>query len=484
MIARFVSLFVLAGCNLVFPLPDSDEEARPPIDHVVVEVHLRTVTNNADGVPQLVDEPLDPVTVSVVLEDGTQAELINPAIGRYEFDTPNLGYTLITDDPKGHFELAAAVPFVTVPLVQIGHDGPEPPPFEVVIDHPLDGTLPSGAVHTTGVWSTTAATSFEWGGGKHEMFGPRTFLDGRPGDRLYWVQYNRVEQTSSPYDTISRVAELSPALDPMAVNNLAIEPIDVVADQLCARLAIERQIEVDRVRALAPATFIPSPATFGIDAVPRPEIGPEAPMALMRFQGPDNVAPFDFHYFVPVASSTPLVRLDVQLARPFAVPGSSGQLFANYGETIFFDVLAGSEPCLPIPETTSPTSVLETKQLGLVGAISLEGNLLFDDDDVIELDDSIEVSWTVTAQPVDHFQVKLFAIDVVDANTVVKRRVISRATTETTLPLPPTLFEPGTFYFLEVNGIRGKPLADQGDFVTVSYPFGVSTASSTLFRVQ
>lgn len=482
MTGRFVSLIALAGCNLVFPLPDSEEETRPPIDHVVVEVHLRTVTNNDDAIPQLVDEPFDPVTVSVVLEDGTQAELINPAIGSYEFDTPNLGYTLIADDPKGHFELAAAVPFVQVPMLVIGRDGDTPPPFEVVITEPAVGNQPATAVHTTGVWTESPAQSFEWGGSKHQMFGPRTFLDGRASDRLYWLEYNHIDENTS-YDTIYRVAETSPVLDPGTTNQVPLLPRDVFAEHVCAKLATERKVEVDRVRALAPAMFTPVTSSLGIDAVPRPELGPEAPMKLMRAEGTENIGAQEFHYFVPAAGSTPLARLDVQLVRNVQVPGADGNLFATYGETVYFDVLGGAAPCQPVPSPANPALEIEAKQIGLVGTVSLEGNLLFDDNDVIEADDLVEVSWTVTAQPVHYFQVQLFTVDIVN-NLISKRRVLSRATTDTTLSLPRELFEPETFYFLEVNAIRGKPEAGNGDFITVAYPFGVSTASSTLFRVQ
>ncbi len=464
------ALPLLTGCQLVFPLG----EARPPIEHVTVEIK-QTVQNDASANPLLVDEAFDPEAVAVELEDGSFAELTSPVTGTYEFDTPNLAYTVAVDDPVGHFEVAAAVEHVQVPLVQIGRSGPEvTAPFLVSIDEPATGKLGALQVHTTGVWSSSNAPSFEWSGSKRLIFGPRENLDAALGDRRYWLEYGRVLETSS-YNTIVRAAEALVTLDPTRENTVEVIPEDVAPLYHCAMIEAQRSKEFDRIRNVARGSFDVEVGSLGIDAVPNTTAGPEAAIPLVLQDGNTDISPQGFFYDLPFPGSMPLVRLDGLLFREMSPAGAIGKLFLPCGERVYLDVLTSAESC------GDDSGFVDSKQIGLVDGISLEGTLLFDDEDVI---DTVDVSWTVTTEAVDHFRVKLFELAIDGVGTPALNVRVARNTSQQSMTFPRSLFDPDKTDLLAVDGVLGHPKASEGDFITVAYPNGTSTASSTLFRVR
>jgi hypothetical protein len=477
-------LVASSGCQVFFNVDVPVDPPRLPIDHVEIEVSKIVVSNSTARRPVVVDDLYSPTSIAVQLSNGEVPTLVEKGIGRYEFETPNLAYTVTIEDPIGRFTLDHHVAKVEIGLHQVGRVGePIVEPLPVSISTDLQDGAPtpvSELVHSTGVWSTGVDTNkevapftFSWGSPEHLLYGPQTLLDFNANDFMYWAGYSDVSNGTGTHRALTSFTEFG--VD-MTTGPVILTVFPSTSPLACIGLSAARKDEVGRISSIAPDMFIEPNADWLINAIPARELGTDGAMLLAQQGQAINFGKDNIQYSNPFPGALTTASMFASQVRPI-FPDVAVPLRVEYATRVHV------EPFVAEPICNGDSLNLSSGTIGLIHSIELEATLLATDDQAIELAGDVEVTWSTTDEPIDHFFVKLFELVLTDPQRPSLAVVAVRNTIDRRVTFSRDLFSTDKQYLIAVDGRLGFPNAATGDFLRVDFPNGTSTASSSLFTV-
>jgi hypothetical protein len=481
---RWAVALVLCGCDQLLGLPDIHPTGGPIT--VTGRYVARVVSNNAQHVPTVTDQPFPSIAASVRLDDGTTPPVAWNADGTFAFTAhPNQAYalSLVGNGLTTDYQLATPTLDLAEPVYS-RFDRVAPAPGTMVawnLPQPTSNASVEYAA-STGQWSLSevgsgSASSFmldwtqvrtipPWGG-----LGSIGLLDASRGDRLFLGVF---EPATPSIMTMTNYRSDDVTLISGATTSLAGATMPLPSPT-CVSVNVLRVAELDRLVTAGYGSAASFQGSWAIFAMPTPDLGTGG-SSLLAFSTDglttDTMAdvtignPFDGHALG--------MYLVVDSVRPVFAPGAmKGIDFPN----ATFHTIRVTAPC--------PTSSTILGMVALPRQPTLDSAALDTDGLSVDLDRTrpAVVGWTVDDRNYDAFRVDLYELSV-DASGKTKPTVTAQIwTTQPQAAVDPALLEMGKTYVITVQAELGYPGAATGDFRTVTFPAAFSELTSHTFTI-
>jgi hypothetical protein len=481
---RVVLAVMLAGCDQLLGLPDIHPMGLPIT--VTGRYLARVVSNDAQHLPMVTDEPFASITASVWLDDGSTPPVAWNSDGTFSFTAhANQTYalSLVGNGFTNGYQLATPTVDLAEPVYSpLDRVAPAP---GTMVSWSLPQPTPSGSVEyasSTGQWSlfevgTGPASSFTydwtsvratptWG-----TLGSIGLLDASRGDRLFFGVFEPASpsimaMTSYRSDDVTLI---SGAANPLAGATMPLP------SPTCVSVNVLRIAELDRLVTAGYGSASSFHGNWAIVALPTPDLGTGGEILLAYSTDgftTDTMAdvnignPFDGHALG--------MYLIVDSTRQVFAPGATAGIpFANATA----HVIRVTAPC-PTPSTI----------LGMVALPSqptLDGAALDTDGLSVSLDRTrpAVLGWSVGDRNYESFQVNLYELSV-DASGATKARLTAQIRTlQPQAALDPALLETSKTYVVQVAAELGYPSAATGDFRTAAFPSAYGELASHTFTI-
>jgi hypothetical protein len=484
-VGRLLVLIALCGCNQILGITPIHPSDGAPL-MVTGTFHQHYATNDVSGAPVIEDYIPPSVTGSVVLDDGTQPELVYAPDGTFGFQIAHAdqAYRLVMSGADTHTDVEAA----SSHLVLAGHAGARPSTQRVPVTLPtvlnLDlGTTPASefiGIVSTGQW-TTGFPMFSGGtlpvlwNNQNPYAPPLGLLDAtKYHDQLYVLDFPNAPPA---YSTVQHYARLAIDLSdgggasyvPTMMPTSATSCVHLVAPVATAA-AMLAQVVTD-------GTMLGS--YWQIQSIPSYELGTVGalPVALSDFgQALGQDSDLDVHFFVPYVGGVVIAHAQAQLVRMLALPGTAGTpaQISTMVDVAVDDV------------STCANVVTVAAQAAFAGDPSVAGTSVVQDATSVPIPTSgdVVVTWPLALPgQVDVAGVSLFELTAAQGKTV-KTRLDGTTTAANSAHFDAAKFVIGHTYALQIQLVRGYPRIADGDYDTLAFPIVSSVSWSHWFTAR
>lgn len=464
------SAFGVAACDRVFGLVRGDAAGQ-----VTGRYERVSMANDAGGRSQVVVAPYGVGEVSATVDgpDGEPVAVDLEPDGSFVFSTAVAGqaYTLRLVAPDAEFRYQLDSEQLDLARYTGSRaDRVAPPPatrLAWTLTNRQRGAFEEVVVTGLGtrVSLSAADIDLDW-----TQYGG--LIDRGRGDRLFYTNYGVAGTGPTAYNLLDRVATADLTMAGGAANTVSSTVAAVPADQ-CAKVAAAAGAELDRLTAIAPGNPLVS-AGWAVMATPGPELDLSTGIPLAIQAANANVV--DRMQPVSFANPFPGTHLIVELS---AVRGR--YLSGNPGPAQTFVLTRLAVP-LAVDPTCQTITALPAAQVAIPTTISIEGQSLATDDQVvvIERPSVVRVDAGLTADGnADYFVFRLFEL----AGNALSLRASVYALAPT-VTFESSLFQALHRYVLVAESRTGFPNVASGDFRTFSATRGLAQGSSPAFLVR
>ena len=437
------------------------------------------ITNDASFAPIVSEVPPQTITLNASLADGTSVPIDYRGDGAFSFEaSASYELNVVANGIPATYQTSA--PHLVIGEVFLGRVDrtavTKPTPIQFIYPGAAQGLA---FVTSTGLWTDTAAGAgnrslvFDWRTAKSQWH-DLGLLEAAHNDRLYYLEF----VDAGGYSTIDSYGAhtitmqdgmMSTVSGGFQANVTRDRCVHVINDAVANHAKLEAAFPgVDAGVASWAIASVPARAqtTLGIQVL---AVGSATPVA-----NSDVMASF----MNPYPGTELVTYAAVTAAASVSLPGLTGvELpFALFEINEVDPAGASCEVSNPLGAST-----------GLFGRLEVQGTPVTQDNQSVMIDASsrVEIRWSrVAAGPVHHYVVVLYELTATAAGGTRKTALAAYITADPRAAIARSLLQDGHTYIVTIESRIGLAGAASGDFMTLSYPVGVSQTWSQSFVVN